>query len=248
MPQPKFKIALCISGEPRNAMASFPYIFESFLREDLRYETDVFIHSRKPYRAINLYQPLQCIIDPTDENLLYRQTISKLNITSKNALLKLNTFNGFTLTSNILKNQVLMYDGIKKCQDLASSTKKYDLYIRCRPDIIFRNQISFNHIINDILIEKKYDMLIPDIYYGDLDMDDDKLAIGNPKSMESYTNILTNLTQLINQTDDLVSEKWVKQQLINNNIKVNKYWIGVDLIRKFNLKTYITNNNFYNEE
>jgi hypothetical protein len=44
MSNKKPKIALCLSGEPRNDIATFPYIYNSFLTFS-QYEVDVYIHS-----------------------------------------------------------------------------------------------------------------------------------------------------------------------------------------------------------
>ena len=48
----KIKIALCISGEPRDSMVSFSFIYESFLRPYPNLDIDVYVHSFKPYRAL----------------------------------------------------------------------------------------------------------------------------------------------------------------------------------------------------
>ena len=180
----KIKVALCISGEPRNAMSSFSYIFESFLWDNDEFNVDVFIHSRKPYRAINLYQPQKLYLDEISEREIYKKITNSLNITSLEAKTKYKIFNEFTFNSNPFKNAILMYDGIQKCFNMANSTKTYDLYVRCRPDLIFRDKFSFSHIIHDILIDKKYDMFIPNSFPENVNMDDDKLAIGNYKSIK----------------------------------------------------------------
>lgn len=244
----KYNIALCISGEPRNTISSFPYIFESFLQQNPICKVDVFIHTRKPYRAINLYQPKSLIIDEEPERIIYNKVTSSLNITSLKAKTKYEVFNNFTFNSNMFKNVILMYDGIQKCFKNASSIKSYDLYIRCRPDLIFRSKFSLRHIMYDILLEKKYDMFIPNSFPGNENMDDDKLAIGNYKSIKSYMNVLPNLNYLINQTNDLVSEKWLQSQLKSDQINVNKHFIDVDIIRKCKLSLQWGNNNFYNED
>ena len=78
-------------------------------------------------------------------------------------------------------------------------------------------------------------------------MDNDQFAIGNFNSMDHYSNTLMNLESLINTTNDLISEKWLQLQLLNNNIKVQKHFISIDLIRKINLETNLNNNYFYNQ-
>ena len=243
----KFRGALLISGEPRNSMFCFPYIYESFLQSNPDYEVDVYIHTRKPYRATKLYNPKLIYHDLESEREIYKKTIDNLQINSSLAKSKLTTFNEYTLNSNVFKNQILMYDGIKKCFDLSNQQGSYDFYIRCRPDILFPDRFYLSYILHDIFTLKKYDMFIPSIHPKNLDMDDDKFAIGNFNSINQYSNILTNLEFLINTTGDLVSEKWLQLQLLSNNIKNQKHFINLDLIRKINLETYLNNNSFYNQ-
>ena len=244
----KLKGALLISGEPRNSMFSFPYIYESILKPNPEYEIDVFIHSRKHYRSMEVYNPRQVYLDPENELQIYQKTTNNLQITSPLAKSKLKTFNEYSFNSNVFKNQILMYDGIKKCFDLSTQQFNYDFFVRCRPDIIFPSSFSLIHILSDIFYLGKYNMFIPNIFPKDIDMDDDKFAIGDFNSMKCYSNILYNLESLINNTNDLISEKWLHSQLKTNNIKVQKNFINIDLLRKVNLETYLNNNNyFYNE-
>ena len=244
---PKLKGALLISGESRNSMFCFPYIYESIINPNPDYEIDVYIHTRKPYRTIELYNPKAVYLDPESESKIYNKTITNLQVTSSKAKSKLTTFNEFTFTSNVFKNQVLMYDGIKKCFDMSNQQGSYDFYIRCRPDVLFPNSFSLDHILYDIFTLTKYNMFIPSIFPANRDMDDDKFAIGDFNSMKCYSNILDNLEFLINSTDDLVSEKWLQFQLVHNSIKTQKHSISIDLLRKVNLETYLNNNYFYTE-
>ena len=243
----KIRGALLISGEPRNSMSCFPYIYESILQPNPNYEVDVYIHTRKSYRAIKLYNPKLVYHDLESEKEIYKKTIDNLQINSSLAKSKLTTFHEYTLNSNVFKNQILMYDGIKKCFDLSNQQGPYDFYIRCRPDILFPDRFYLSYILHDIFTLKKYDMFIPNIFLKNLDMDNDQFAIGNFNSMDHYSNTLMNLESLINTTNDLISEKWLQLQLLNNNIKVQKHFISIDLIRKINLETNLNNNYFYNQ-
>ena len=77
VPNKKFRIALCISGESRNAMYSFPYIYETFIRSNDIFETDVYIHTRSTYRALHLYEAKKYVIDRSFEGQIFADTFSQ---------------------------------------------------------------------------------------------------------------------------------------------------------------------------
>ena len=143
-----------------------------------------------------------------------------------------------------LKEPLICPDNMKILISLYNATIPFSFY-NLREQINDRFYLSY--ILHDIFTLKKYDMFIPNIHPKNLDMDDDKFAIGNFNSTNQYSNILTNLEFLINTTGDLVSEKWLQLQLLSNNIKNQKHFINLDLIRKINLETYLNNNSFYNQ-
>tara|TARA_R110000782_G_scaffold129996_1_gene221649 strand:- start:309 stop:1043 length:735 start_codon:yes stop_codon:yes gene_type:complete len=236
----KIKIALCLSGEPRSSMASFPYIYETFLTDNNRYETEVYIHSLKGFRALNMYEPKNSLI----ENLNITQLQISLNKSLLNESKKFNNSHNPTLTmhSNTLTNQFLMFRSIYNCFKLIE--EPYDIYIRARYDMIFKSKFPFIHILEEIL-ENKYDMFIPYQFPNKKITNEynDQFAIGNYSSMSIYSNILKYIPKLIDQTDNFNSQIWIKNWLDKNNIKVHQAYIDWRLIRQCNI---ITNDELFN--
>ena len=186
----KIKIALCLSGEPRNSMASFPYIYESFLTPNSNYKTDVYLHAWEGFRALSLYSPKKYIIEKTNELRLFKNFFKNLNL-KPSFKKQLKHFFTFSIHSNQIKNTYLMFYSVKKSFDLIN--EPYDIYIRCRYDYFFEQKFYINNIIKNIL-DNKYDMFIPYIN-NDTSINNhfnDQLAIGNYKSFKCYSNIISN--------------------------------------------------------
>ena len=243
----KIKVALCLSGEPRSTMASFPYIYETFLRTNSIYQTDVYIHSLKGFRSLKSYQPKNSLIE-NDTNI----SLQRLNISSEftphiNELYPPNNNPQFTPYSDTLVNQYLMLQSINKCFNLIQ--EPYDIYVRSRYDIIYKSNFYIEHVLLDI-INKKYDIFIPHQYpnFRIKDEYNDQLAIGNLKSMTLYSNIINNISQLIKSTQSLNVQSWLKYYLDINNIKVNESYVDYRLIRQCNIRTNDeTFNNFLDQ-
>jgi hypothetical protein len=132
----KIKIALCLSGEPRSTMFCFPYIYESFINLGPEYEVDVYIHSWKNFRALPLYNSKNIKIEPHIPQQIKNILPSKFN-------------------SKHYFNHSLMYYSIKECFNLIKDP--YDIYIRCRLDLIFESKLVLNPIFIDIL-NNQYDI------------------------------------------------------------------------------------------
>jgi hypothetical protein len=242
----KIKIALCLSGEPRSSMASFPYIYETFLRNNPIYQTDVYIHSLKGFRSLKSYQPKNFLIE-NDTNI----SLQRLNISSEldlhiDKLYPLNNSPQFTPYSNTLVNQYLMLQSINKCFNLIQET--YDIYIRSRYDIIYTSNFHIEHILLDI-VNKKYDIFIPHQYpnFRVKNEYNDQLAIGNLKSMTLYSDMISNIPQLVKSTESLNVQSWLKYYLDINNIKVNQSYLDYRLIRQCNITTNDESYNFLDQ-
>jgi hypothetical protein len=152
----KIKIALCLSGEPRNTMASFPYVYESFLKPNSLYKTDVYMHSWKGFRALKMYTPRKIHIDDTiNETNLFVDYFYTLKL-SDPLKSQLSDFESTTKTSYKLRNTFLMFYSFNKCFNLIEDA--YDLFIKCRYDVFFENKFYIDSILIDIL-ENKYDIL-----------------------------------------------------------------------------------------
>ena len=241
----KIKVALCLSGEPRSSMASFPYIYETFLRSNEIYQTDTYIYSLKGFRALDSYQPKNYHIKNLNISQQHLNLKSYIDPHISEFLSPLN--NNFTTFSNTLINQLLMFDNIKNCFNLIK--EPYDVYIRIRYDIYFRSKYFLEHTLFDIL-NNKYDMLIPQQYPDNIVFNEynDQIAIGNYKSMSLYSDIINQIPNLIKKTKSVNSQIWLKQWLNDNNIKVNESYIDYRLIRQCNIITNDeTFNNFLDE-
>ena len=138
----KIKVALCLSGEPRSSMFCFSYIYESLLQENPYFEVDTYIHSWKPFRALPLYSPKSTKLEP------YIPQIIEENI-RKNLPIQY-------YTNNKIHNYFKMYYAIKT--NFNQVPQPYDIYIRCRLDLIFESKLVLYPIFLDIL-NKKYNLI-----------------------------------------------------------------------------------------
>ena len=156
----KLKVALCLSGEPRSSMASFPYIYETFIKNNNLYETDVYTHSRSGFRALELYNPVNYIIDRGSEEGYFLYYLSNIlpNFSQEVSNFVYSSVKNISYYSNNVKNSVLMFEGINKCFNQIQ--KPYDIYIRGRFDLFYPQPFNIDPIIANIL-NKKYDMIIP---------------------------------------------------------------------------------------
>lgn len=220
------KIALCLSGEPRNSMAAFPYIYESILNPHLGFDVDVFIYSFKPYRAMNLYSPISCEVEYKDDYIIYN------NYANKHGL------NILDYHHTPFRNTFLMYYGIQKVFNLIGN-HHYDYYIRCRPDVLFVNDIDISYIISS-LEANNIDMWVPHCYDVDnwKNILNDQFAVCNLKSFKMYAGIVNQLKELVDQTKSFYPEGLLGASAKNNNIKVERGNIKMALIKKNLLVTH----------
>lgn len=245
----KIKIALCLSGEPRSSMASFPYIYEAFLKNSKDYNIDTYIHSWKGFRALDLYKPKKFNIEPIHPDKYFQNLIESLGIEWPKELYSLLKFEDrFTPKNNSITNSFLMLSSMLKSYKLID--KPYDLYIRCRPDIFFSNPFDIRYLIMDILIKKEYDIYIPYKSFNNHNIDilTDQIAIGNFKSMHVYFNLLNNLNSILQKRPIWGIEKHIKPYLIENNISIRSYPGNFGLVRQSTILTNDPNfNNFLDE-
>jgi len=246
----KKRIALCLSGEARNSMFCFPYIYESFINLGDKFEVDVYIHTWKGFRARDLYNPVVSVKEIINEHKLFRDFkkgfVSKL----EHNLLKqqMNEGGYYTTYSNTIKNMFMMFYSVKKCFDLTldNSKEPYDFYIRSRFDVFFKSPFYIENILLDIE-QNKYDMFIPyefpdkrnDYQYCD------QISIGNYKSMETYSNIINNLDLAANSKQHFNSQILLKFWLDYNQIKTNQFHVDWRIARHSEVITNDENfNNF----
>ena len=126
----KIKIALCLSGEPRSSMFCFPYIYETFLKPNDFFETDVYLYSFKGFRAVPLYNPKDIIINNDNETEIFKSWFNQKNQFDKEVRDKFkNSTDPVSLHSDPLKNLFLMFYGINNCMNLIKTPSKYKSYV-----------------------------------------------------------------------------------------------------------------------
>jgi hypothetical protein len=241
----KIKIALCLSGEPRSSMASFPYIYENLLINNNVFKTDVYIYSLKGFRALDIYKPKRYLIENLNITQLQKSATEFFEIHSSK-LSQNNTYEGFSPNSNTLVNNLLMFKGIQECFNLIK--EPYDIYIRARYDIMFRSKFFLEHTIEDIIMGK-YDMFIPHQYANRKIPEEynDQFAVGNYKSFSIYSQIINQIHNLLEKSDSLNSQIWIKHWLDQNKIKINQSYIDMRLIRQCNITTNDETFNFLDQ-
>ena len=229
----KPKIALCLSGEPRSTMASFPYIYESFLQNNPNYEVDVYIHSWKGFRAFELYNPINYSITPVDTHSIFVNYLNNLNVSSQKIIENLLLYKPLTYNIHPLKNVFLMYSSVKECSSLIN--KEYNLYIRCRLDLFLESKINFNNLLPlfhsgiDMISSYKLNPTLKTLIL------DDQLAICNHKAFKVYSDLILDLENLISQSQSFSPEILLETHLNNNNIKIYSYDFQHHLIKGSNI-------------
>jgi len=231
----KTKIALCLSGEPRSSMFCFPYIYESLINLGPEYEVDVYIHSWRNFRALNLYNPKNYTIDWIDEERFFASFMDyQLDLNVPSILRNIKEFNSHSYSSNSIKNYLLMYLSNKRCFNLINTS--YDIYIRSRLDFYLNSPLDIISSINDIK-NKKYDVSIPLLLLDNplkkdvSNLFSDQFAICNLKGAKYYFNIFDNIPNLIEKTEAMNSHVWLKSYLENSNLNIKPSNFFTDLVR-----------------
>jgi len=124
------------------------------------------------------------------------------------------------------KNIVNQLYKIKRHFDIIPKT--YDIYVKCRPDVNFKCNITdFIDIVEQQLDEKTiiiptgfdiYDIKLLDRIFID-DCVNDHIAISNFQVMSIYSEIYNNINI---EEIPIISEKYLKQHLIKNDIKIKR--------------------------
>jgi len=248
----KLKIALCLSGEPRSSMFCFPYYYETFLNNNLMYETDVYIHAWKNFRALPLYNPKKVQIDVIDQNKYLNDFFQKNGLQHLLAVKKdLEFFGNLTKNSVKIYNTLLMHTSIKRCFDLIE--QPYDIIIRGRFDLIFGTKLDIIPYLLDLIHYKTSDIILPFVKYNlpqnTLPYISDQFAIGTPKAMKIYSNLIDNIVPVIESTESIIPEVLLSQHLRNNNLRVKDVILSPELIRGVNpiINKPILHNSFLDE-
>jgi hypothetical protein len=124
---------------------------------------------------------------------------------------------------NILKNiwaKYLKLNTLKKINELITS-KKYDLVIKTRPDVVLANKISIPKVINKItipnetLLDKKKLTSLEEPFVCDI------FAYGPSDLMDRYFNFYLELDRLL-ENNAAVSESLLAKHLILNSIPFDR--------------------------
>ena len=220
------KIALCLSGEPRSSMFCFPYIYESFINLGNEYKVDVYIHSWNNFRALPLYNPLKVKIEHNKSQQIKAQIPHPYN-------------------TSYYQNHILMHYSIGECFNLIDES--YDVYIRCRLDLIFDSKLILYPIFLDIL-NNQYDIfsLHSDYPTKPTNGIDDQILISNFKgaqilSQYSYQILSSTSIYFDNLTQEIggfVAEGYLKNYLDKQDIKVvNNPLSNYRLVRNSQIQT-----------
>lgn len=227
----KKRVAVCLSGEPRNSMFCFPYIWESLIKLGPSYKVDVYIHSWKHFRALGLYEPKDFLIQPINGEMFMKEryfTLKKLP-NRPNTQKLLDELSKHTFNSSPFKNYLLMYLSMQQCFNLIKIP--YDIYIRGRFDFYTSYPHYFERELENIQ-ENKYDIFLPHLIMNNTRMFSDQLAICNLKAAKYYFNMFPNINDLIEQTNSLNTHHWLEEYLTKSNLNIKSSMCPeLDLVR-----------------
>lgn len=211
------KVAICISGLPRNVEAGFNNINEHIIKPN---NPDIFIHTWvendiKLKNKINeLYQPKSIIFEPrkvfVNKDLeLDRMMISHGRSYTRPKFVDMLYSSWYSVQAcNNLKEQYRLANDIV-----------YDYVIRARFDINYDVVIDCSTYNKDIIY-------ICNRQLPDHDMTDDRFAFGSNHNMNLYSsgfNFLDYFTKIRNKKDGIIcGETLVYEMLKMGNIESNK--------------------------
>ena len=230
----KPKIALCLSGKIRNSFFCFPYIYKSFINND--YDVDVYIHTWDNLPIIDLYNPVDVVIENEKKimNSIFHKIISEIR----------NYYPKF-LTSD---SMMYMFYSIKKSFDLVP--QDYDIVIRCRFDLLLQEDINFKGIVEDIM-SKKYDIYIPSTEFN-FEGYNDQIAIGSYDAMKIYSDCFSNIFEIVKDIDISDNHWWpeiiLKKHLDAYNLKIHQDDYDYRIVRDVKLKLFPNNSKNFNNQ
>jgi uncharacterized Zn-finger protein len=235
------KIALCLSGQPRDIDIIYPIMNDALLYR----EVDVFVHSwfdpdnlsqnsvipDRTHKTIssdaiekinNFYKPKKILVEkPKFWNRKYSFTEK---VFDEGPGWARNVEGGIEVAKKYLCNMTnsmfysIMMSNLLKEQYSIENNIEYDIVIRCRTDFSPHAKINFDAIDlndNEILCHST------GLPYG---MPHDWFSIGTTSSMNAYCGVYNHIQELVNQS--IMIDGWwcnellLKHHLNNNNIKI----------------------------
>jgi hypothetical protein len=209
------KIALCISGQPRSAMETYPYIYENIIKPN---NADVFIHMNYDdsnlymeknhtdngncmlskgidKTIIEMYKPIRYLVESPRNFRKPNFNIAEKRIKNTKKMNSHKNWNDEETQQHIVKQMTSMYYSIFKCNELKETYAnengfQYDYVIRIRFDLILYQAIICNQLDPNF------------IYYLEMGQTDhlisDWLNIGSNSIMNIYSNMYFSM-DYINQ-------------------------------------------------
>lgn len=215
----KIKIALCLSGKPTSSMFCFPYIYDAFINND--YEVDVFIHTWKEARVIDLYRPKKVKIEQYNPEDIANFYFGCLTLPPD-----------LNIQGNI-KNILLEFYTVKESIDLVR--EHYDYIIKCRFDILIEHKFNLKEIIDDLEADK-YDIFSPDEIFN-FGGYQNRVYMGKYDAMKTAGNLLLDVNVLANGLKRWHPETFLKTYLDKHNIRVFQKDIGHRIVRSSSVVT-----------
>ena len=248
------KIAVCISGHLRTFEQTYQSFTDNIMSSYSR-KPDVFVHTWETMGAmaskmnsdanlsnvktITKEKDINKIINPIELQIEDYTVLGGL-IADFNAQADLSqTERSLFPNNNLISYGAMCYsmNRVKKILEEYENKNnfKYDVIIRLRTDLLFRNYINIMNMscdtINIPLIGKYLE-----------DGMNDQFAIGNGDSMKVYLNLFENLLQYINKKECTPRpESFLKYHLTKNKININENDIQFDILRPNNQITKQTN-------
>jgi len=204
------KVAICISGQPREATRCFPFIYENIIKPN---NADVFMHmnfdkqntyiekshkdngvcyvnSNIDEELIKLYNPKRILVEKPKnfQNKDFKippARLERLKIMNHKVV-----WTHEECINYIIKQQYSMFYSIYKCNELKEiyaleNNIRYDYVIRIRYDLLPRNKIQCSLLNPNML------------YYVNLQQPDnlisDWINIGSNAIMNTYSSLFLNL-------------------------------------------------------
>lgn len=231
------KVALCISGLPRSFKRTSESIYDNIiniLKPDIFISTWDFKQTRdKQLQDGNLDEFYDFYEPKAFESEIWTD---KTNEQFFNYSYFKNKYSRYIF--NFPQSSGAMFYKIYKANLLKSSFEsinnfKYDLVIRLRSDLLFKNKINLNEV--DYAAQSDSIFLRTDTEhdasYSNRDWIYDQFAFGSSKSMDAYSNTFLNLDKIIINNPRLEPEIMLRENLKFENINYLKTDTRYEILR-----------------
>lgn len=219
------KIALCLSGHLRNFERTYPALYFYFLKD---HDVDIFIHTWDKLGFSCAFKTDQTLNDTepklAEVNRLYKP--KKIIVESSSFVEELKR-QGDEYAPH-LKNEpkhvghmASMFYKIYAANELRRKYEietgiKYDWIIRCRPDLLFQNEIK-------LPTEKKPGKIWMPRALSSPDWYNDQFAIGLPDDMDLYSSAFFDIPEYFQARQEYYPEKFMIWSMKKKNLTA-EWW------------------------